>query len=66
MASHPKNIYAGNKKLRFYDVYDTWEEALRTGKYYQRLCKCNYFILKTENLWGEKEYALYLNKIYSF
>lgn len=66
MGLFPKFIWVKNKRLKLYDTYMSWTDALKEAKHYQKKLRNNYFILKTESFhMGREVYGLYMNKIYS-
>lgn len=54
----------GRKTRAFlYEIYPSWRKAYNVARYFKRRNGSYYNILKIENFWGKRTYALYLTKI---
>lgn len=53
--------YIHGRKYNLHSKYKTYEEALKTAKYYRKRCKARSFILRKN-----QTYYLYLTKVYRF
>lgn len=56
-----QNIIVQGERYWYYDTFNTWKEAIITGKKIRNITKAKWYVKETE-MYGKTKYNLYIKR----